>query len=50
MTRADARDFLQVATEIGLSPKVTAFFLATAKEALIAVKEDSIDGAAAIVM
>ncbi len=50
MTRADARDFLKVATEIGLRPKVTAFPLDQANEALIAVKEDSIDGAAAIVM
>jgi alcohol dehydrogenase, propanol-preferring len=50
MTRADARDFLQIASEIGLRPKVTAFPLDQANEALIAVKEDSIDGAAAIVM
>jgi len=49
MTRVDARDFLQVASEIGLRPKVTAFPLDQANEALIAVKEDSIDGAAAIV-
>jgi len=50
MTRADARDFLQVASEIGLRPKVTPFPLDQANEALIAVKEDSIDGAAAIVI
>src|ERR1700680_1768030 len=50
MTRADARDFLQVAREIGLKPKVTAFPLDQVNEALIAVKEDSIDGAAAITM
>jgi propanol-preferring alcohol dehydrogenase len=50
MTRADARDFLQVAREIGLKPKVTAFPLDQANEALIAVKEDSIDGAAVITM
>jgi propanol-preferring alcohol dehydrogenase len=50
MTRADARDFLQVASAIGLRPKVTAFPLDLANEALIAVKEDSIDGAAAITM
>jgi len=48
MTRADARDFLQVASAIGLRPKVTAFPLDQANEALIAVKEDSIDGAAVI--
>ena len=50
MTRADARDFLQIASEIGLRPKVTAFPLDQANEALIAVKEDSIDGAAVIVV
>ena len=49
MTRADARDFLKVAAEIGLRPKVTAFPLEQANEALLAVKTDSIDGAAAIV-
>ena len=50
MTRADARDFLQIASEIGLRPKVTAFPLDQANEALMAVKEGSIDGAAAIVV
>lgn len=50
MTRIDARDFLKVASEIGLKPKVTAFPLDQANEALIAVKEDSIDGAAVIVI
>jgi alcohol dehydrogenase, propanol-preferring len=50
MTRADARDFLQLASEIGLKPQVTAFPLDQANEALLAVKSDSIDGAAAIVL
>src|ERR1700726_4443462 len=50
MTRGDARDFLRVAREIGLRPKVTAFPLDQVNEALIAVKEDSIDGAAVITM
>jgi alcohol dehydrogenase, propanol-preferring len=49
MTRADARDFLGVAAEIRLQPKVTTFPLGQANEALLAVKSDSIDGAAAIV-
>ena len=49
MTRSDARDFLQLAAEIGLHPKVTTFPLDEANEALAAVKSDSIDGAAAIV-
>ncbi len=50
MTRADARDFLQIAAEIKLHPKVTSFSLDQANEALAAVKSDAIDGAAAIVM
>jgi alcohol dehydrogenase, propanol-preferring len=49
MTRQDARDFLQVAAEIGLQPKVTLFPLPRANEALAAVKRDAIDGAAVIV-
>jgi alcohol dehydrogenase, propanol-preferring len=49
MTRADARDFLHTAAEIGLKPKVTVFPLDRANEALQAVKSDSIDGAAVIV-
>ena len=49
MTRQDARDFLQVAAEIGLKPKVTLFPLQQANEALAAVKKDAIDGAAVIV-
>ncbi len=49
MTRSDARDFLQVAAEIGLRPRVTTFPLDQANEALVAVKNDAIDGAAVIV-
>jgi propanol-preferring alcohol dehydrogenase len=49
MTRTDARDFLQLASEINLRPKVTRFTLDQANEALAAVKNDSIDGAAVIV-
>ena len=45
MTRSDARDFLQIAAEIDLRPKVTAFSLDQANEALDAVKRDAIDGA-----
>ncbi len=48
MTRADARDFLALAAEINLRPKVTAFSLDRANEALIALKSDAIDGAAVI--
>jgi propanol-preferring alcohol dehydrogenase len=49
MTRDDARDFLALAAKIGLRPKVTAFPLDQANEALLAVKNDAIDGAAVIV-
>jgi propanol-preferring alcohol dehydrogenase len=49
MTRADARDFLKLAAEIRLSPRVTAFSLEQANDALLAVKNDAIDGAAVIV-
>jgi propanol-preferring alcohol dehydrogenase len=50
MTRADARDFLQIAAEINLQPRVTSFSLDRANEALAAVKSDAIDGAAVIVV
>src|SRR5579864_8296592 len=49
MTRQDARDFLQLAADINLKPKITLFPLAHANEALTAVKNDAIDGAAVIV-
>ena len=48
MTRADAREFLRVASAIGLRPSVTVFPLDHANEALRAIK-DGIDGAAVIV-
>ena len=49
MTRADARDFLAIAAEIGVEPKVTAFPLERANEALAAIKGDAVDGSAVIV-
>jgi propanol-preferring alcohol dehydrogenase len=49
MTREDARDFLRLAGETHLRPKVTIFPLDRANEALAAVKSDQIDGAAVIV-
>jgi len=49
MTREDARDFLALAAQIGLRPKVTIFSLDEANEALLAVKNDAVDGAAVIV-
>jgi propanol-preferring alcohol dehydrogenase len=48
MTRADARDFLDLAAKIGLKPQVTVFPLDHANEALAAVKSDQINGAAVI--
>src|SRR5579871_6755806 len=50
MTKADARDFLRTAAEIGLRPQATAFSLPQVNEALMALKKDAIDGAAVIVM
>ena len=49
MTRADARDFLDIAAKIGVKPKVTTFPLDSANEALAAIKSDSVDGSAVIV-
>ncbi len=49
MTRADARDFLALAAQIGMQPRVTVFPLDQANQALLAVKNDAIDGAAVIV-
>jgi propanol-preferring alcohol dehydrogenase len=49
MTRSDAHDFLGVAAKIRLKPRVTVFSLDNANQALAAVKNDSIDGAAVIV-
>jgi propanol-preferring alcohol dehydrogenase len=49
MTRADARDFLEIASNIGLRPRVTVFPLDRVNDALAAVKSDSIDGAAVVV-
>ena len=49
MTRSDARDFLAIAAEIGLQPRITIFSLDQANEALVAVKSAAIDGAAVIV-
>jgi alcohol dehydrogenase, propanol-preferring len=49
MTRADARDFLRIAAEIHLAPEVMVFPLPEANEALLALKNDAIRGAAVIV-
>jgi alcohol dehydrogenase, propanol-preferring len=49
MTRADARDFLALASQINLRPKATVFPLEQVNEALIEVKNDAVDGAAVVV-
>jgi alcohol dehydrogenase, propanol-preferring len=49
MTRDDARDFLKLAGDIHMRPRVTTFPLDQANEALAAVKNDSIDGAAVLI-
>jgi propanol-preferring alcohol dehydrogenase len=48
MTRADARDFLELAAHIGLKPGVTIFPLECVNDALRAVKDDALDGAAVV--
>jgi propanol-preferring alcohol dehydrogenase len=50
MTRSDARDFLAIADRIKLRPRVTVFPLDQANEALWAIKNDSIDGAAVLTL
>ena len=49
MTRADARDFLKLAGEIGLKPRIKTFPLAQANEAVHAVKQETADGGVVIV-
>jgi alcohol dehydrogenase, propanol-preferring len=49
MTRSDARDFLDLASKIGLQTNVTRYPLEQANEALAAIKGDSVDGSAVIV-
>ena len=49
MTRQDARDFLKVAHDINIRPKVTTFALQEANKALSSIKEESGLGSAVIV-
>jgi alcohol dehydrogenase, propanol-preferring len=49
MTRTDARDFIALAAKIDMKPRITVFPLERANEALMAVKNDVVDGAAVIV-
>lgn len=50
MTRADARDFLQLAHTLKIEPKVSMFPLSDANKALLAVKDETEDGSAVIVL
>lgn len=50
MTRADAREFLEIAAQIGLRQKVTEFKLAQANAALLAVKNETAEGSVVIVV
>lgn len=50
MTRADARDFLQVAHQLKIEPRATVFSLDDANQALTAVKDETQNGSAVIVM
>jgi len=49
MTRADARDFLQICGQIGIKTKTTAFSLDDINDAIDALRHDAIDGAAVII-
>ncbi len=49
MTRADAREFLKIAAEISLSPRVQTFPLEQANEALLALKSDEVSSSAVII-
>ena len=49
VTRADGSEFLKIAAEIGIHPEITEFSLEEANEALLAIKESRIVGAAVLV-
>jgi propanol-preferring alcohol dehydrogenase len=49
MTRADARDFLKIATDLGIHSRATVFTLDDANQALIAVRDETANGPAVIV-
>lgn len=49
MTREDGRDFIKLATKIGIRPRTTVFSLETVNEALQSVARDRVDGAAVVV-
>ncbi|MGC8550981.1 MAG: zinc-dependent alcohol dehydrogenase family protein [Acidobacteriaceae bacterium] len=49
MTRQDAKDFIAIAEEIGITPRTRIFSLDQANQALAAIEHDEINGAAVIV-
>jgi propanol-preferring alcohol dehydrogenase len=50
MARSDARDFLKIAHELKIHPRVTIFSLEDANKAIVAVKEETESGSAVIVL
>jgi len=50
MTRRDARDFLALAHDLALHPRVVTFSLEDANQALEAVKRETEEGSAVIVL
>ncbi len=50
MTRDDARDFLKIARELAIKPRVVTFSLDDANKALVAVKDETESGSSVIVM
>jgi propanol-preferring alcohol dehydrogenase len=49
MTRQDGHDFVALAAKIGIRPRTTTFSLAEVNDALLAVSNDAIDGAAVVI-
>jgi propanol-preferring alcohol dehydrogenase len=50
MTRDDARDFLRIAQDLKIQPRVSRFSLEDANKALLAVKDETENGSAVIVL
>ena len=50
MTRQDARDFVGLAVEIGIRPQTRAFSLERVNDALDAIRQDEVNGAAVVTM
>jgi propanol-preferring alcohol dehydrogenase len=50
MTRQDARDFVNLAAEIGIRPRTQIFKLDRVNDALAAVNRDAVDGAAVVML